>query len=98
MRQNLTFILTLDNNFAPYLVDMARWEKKTATTHLHGFTEDCEELKRELRKTAAQKCAQLELMLGQIANYATVISGNTITKLSTSLSDIWAKLRQHYSS
>ena len=35
-------------------------------------------------------------MLGQIANYATVISRNTITKLSTSLNDIWAKLRQHY--
>ena len=35
-------------------------------------------------------------MLGQVANYAAVISCNTITKLPTSLYNIWAKLRQHY--
>ena len=88
LNEEIRYILTLDNNFAPYLVDTARWEKKTATTPLCGFKDDGEELKRELQKTAAQKCAQLELMLGQIANFATVISHNTITTLSTSLKDI----------
>ena len=35
-------------------------------------------------------------MLGQIANYASVISRNSIVKSSTSLNDIWQKLRQHF--
>ena len=33
---------------------------------------------------------------GQIANYATIISRNQIVKSSTSLTDIWDKIRQHY--
>ena len=35
-------------------------------------------------------------MLGQVANYATVISRNQITKNSTSLNDIWNKIREHF--
>ena len=35
-------------------------------------------------------------MLGQIANYATIISRNTIVKSSTSLNNIWTKIREHY--
>ena len=35
-------------------------------------------------------------MLGQIANFATIISRNEIIKNSTSLNDIWNKIRQHY--
>ena len=35
------------------------------------------------RLTAAQKCAHLELMLGQTANYASVIAQNSIVKSST---------------
>ena len=47
-------------------------------------------------RTAAQKSAHLELMLGQIANYATVISRNTIVEGSFSLNHIWSKIREHY--
>ena len=43
-----------------------------------------------------EKVAKLNLMLGQIANYATIISRNQIIKGSTSLNDIWGKIRQHY--
>ena len=34
--------------------------------------------------------------LGQIANFCPVISRNSIVKHSTSLNDIWQKIRQHY--
>ena len=46
--------------------------------------------------TAAQKNAHLDLLLGQIANFCPVISRNSIVKHSTSLNDIWQKIRQHY--
>lgn len=48
------------------------------------------------RRTAAQKATQLELLLGQIANYCPVISRNTIVKNSTSLSAIWQAIRAHF--
>ena len=35
-------------------------------------------------------------MLGQIANWATVISRNQIVERSVSLKDIWSKIREHY--
>ena len=35
-------------------------------------------------------------MLGQIANFATVVSRNQIVKQSTSLDSIWSLLREHY--
>ena len=35
-------------------------------------------------------------MLGQIANFATIISRNTIVKNATSLNDIWLKIREYY--
>ena len=46
--------------------------------------------------TKEEKCAVLDLLLGQIANFAIVISRNQITKNSTSLGDIWNKIREHY--
>jgi hypothetical protein len=48
------------------------------------------------RRTAAQKVTHLEMMLGQIANYAPVISRNTIVRNSTSISGVWQAIRQHY--
>ena len=47
-----------------------------------------------IRKTAAQKVYTLEMMLGQIANYAP-INRASITKNSTSLNYIWKALRLH---
>ena len=48
------------------------------------------------RKTAAEKVSSLELMLGQIANFCTVILRNMIVKNSTSLKDIWQLIRLHF--
>ncbi len=96
-RQNLLYILSLDPNFAPFLVDGFTWQKKSAQNPTRGFTDDpVQEPPDPNRKTAVQKNALLELMLGQIANYCSIVSRNTIVKTSTSLSNIWQKLREHY--
>ena len=95
-KENLLYILSLDNNFAPFLVDGVTWLKKSTVTPTRGFTDDANTIPEAQRRTAVQKCAHLELMLGQIANYATIISRNTIVKSSTSLTNIWTKIREHY--
>ena len=95
-RQNITYVLSLDPNFAEFLVDGRTWEKKTANNPLRGFVDDGETVPATKRKTASQKVAQLELMLGQIANFCPVISRNTIVKQSTSIPGIWQAIRLHF--
>ena len=95
-RQNLVYTLTLDSNFAPFLGDDCSWAKKTKSKPLRGFTDDPTSIPTESRKSAHQKAGMLDLMLGQIANFCPVISRNSIVKNSTSLNDIWGKIRLHY--
>ena len=95
-RQNLQYTLALDKNFAGFLVDGLTWLKKTSCAPLRGFTDDNEPIPEEQRRTAAQKVTQLELMLGQIANFCPIISRNTIVKNSTSMASIWQAIRLHY--
>ena len=93
-RQNLLYILSLDNNFAPFLVAGTVWQKKLRNNPLRGFTNDAAAVVGG--RTAAQKVAHLELMLGQIANFCPIISRNTIIKNSTSLDQIWQSVRAHF--
>lgn len=93
---NLKYILSLDPNFASFLTDEATWLKKTNASPLRGFTDDDDEVPAIRRRTAAQKVTHLEMMLGQIANYAPVISRNTIVRNSTSVNGVWQSIRQHY--
>ena len=95
-RQNLQYTLSLDPNFAGFLVDGFMWLKKSATTPLKGFTDDGDNIPEAKRCTAAQKVTQLELMLGQVANFCPVISRNTIVKNSTSFTNIWQAIHLHY--
>ncbi len=96
-RENLLYVLSLDKNFAPYIAKEATWGRITATDSTRGFVDDGDEVEDvTARLTRDQKLAQLNLMLGQIANFATVISRNQITRNSVSLTDIWSKLREHY--
>ncbi|MCG8111234.1 MAG: hypothetical protein N0E59_10785, partial [Candidatus Thiodiazotropha taylori] len=95
-RQNLQYVLSLDPYFADFLVEGVTWQKKTATTAFRGFTNDGADVPEENRRTAAQKATQLELMLGQIANFCPIISRNTIVRNSTSMSSIWQSIRQHF--
>ena len=89
-KENLLYTLSLDENFTPFLEDGFIWHKKTANNVNRGFVDDPPGSRN--RKYAVQKCAKLELMLGQVANYCTIIARNTIVKNSTSLNDIWMKV------
>lgn len=95
-RQNLIYTLSLDKNFAPFLVADTWWEKKTKTTPYRGFSDDDENIPERNRLTKEQKVNMLELLLGQIANYCPTISRNTIMKNSTSIDQIWQTIRLHY--
>ena len=94
--QNLTYTLSLDNNFATFLDDGAVWDKRTKANPLRGFTDDGHSVPAARRLTAQQTVTFLELMLGQIANYCPVISRNTIVRNSTSIDSVWHTIRQHY--
>ena len=91
-RQNLLFTLTLQPKFVPYLKDGVTWGKKTTASPNRGFVDDGEG---DIRQTAAEKTAVLELMLGQIANFCP-ISRSLIVKKSTCLNDVWQQIRQYY--
>lgn len=95
-RQNLLYTLSLDNEFAPFLVSGVQWEKKSKASPFRGFTDDAEPVPAAQRRTRQRKVSMLELMLGQIANYCPVISRLSIVKNSTSADQIWQTIRQHY--
>ena len=90
-RQNLVYTLSLDSNFAPFLAD-------GTTQSFRGLTNDGESVTLSKRRTARQKVNFLELMLGQMANYCSVISRNTLVKNSTSSSiqSVWNMIRAHF--
>ena len=92
-RQNLLYILTLDDKFIPFL--STSWSKKTAQSPTHGLTSDGDTVPEGSRPTAAQKNLNLELMLGQIANFCPGIARNTFLKDATSSYDVWQKIRLH---
>ena len=92
----LKYILFLDPNFADFLTDGSSWGKKTNAMPLRGFSNDPESVLAARRRTAAQKVTYLEVMLGQMANYAPIISQNSIVKNSFSISGVWQTIRQHY--
>ena len=93
-KENLVYTLSLDTNFAPFLKDDAKWTKTSTTDPNRGLVDDPTD--QADRKTKEQKVIQLNMMLGQIANFATVISRNQIVKNSTSLGNIWSKIREHF--
>ena len=58
LRQNLQYTVSLDQSFAPFLVDGFTWNKKTAADPLRGFNDDIEPIPEPQRRTAAQKVTQ----------------------------------------
>ena len=90
------YTLSLDPNFAHFLVEGTVWEKKTRTSPLRGFVDDDASTPEGSRRSAQQKVTQLDLMLGQIANYCPVISRNSIVRSSTSMDSIWQAIRMHF--
>jgi len=80
---HLLYLLNTDKNFAPFLISGKSWEKKGRNNPLRGLANE-------------QEVVNLELMLGQIANFCSVISRNTILRNSTSLDHVWQHIRAHY--
>ena len=98
-KENLCYTLSLDPAFKPFLADDVTWRKSTDPAPSRGFTDTTQtdaDGNTTVTESKESKCATLNLMLGQIANYCTVISRNQIIKNSTSLSNIWDIIRQHY--
>lgn len=95
-RSNLLYSLSLDRNFARFLVPGITWLKRTNVTPLRGFVDDGVEVVVAHRLTAQQKVTHLELMLGQIANYCPIISRSTFIKSSTSIQSVWQAIRLHF--
>lgn len=70
-KENLIYTLSLDANFAPFLKSDSKWNKASSTDPNRGLEDDAADA--DNRKTKEQKVIQLNMMLGQIANFATVI-------------------------
>ena len=92
-RQNLLYILYLDDKFITFL--STSWSKKTAQSPTHGLTSDGDTVPEGFWPTAAQKNRNLELMLWQIVNFCPGIARNTFLKDATSFYDVWQKIRLH---
>ena len=91
----MKYILLLDLNFASFLTDGTSWGKKMNASPIRGFTNNGDSIPTLQRRTAAQKVAHLEMMLGQIANYAPILSRNSIVKNSTSINGVWHTIHKH---
>ena len=96
LRQNLLYILSLDPNFAHFLLEETTWQRKTSNQPTRGFADAGEDVPQANRRIAAPKVTHLELMLGQIANFCPVVARNTIVKNSTSMQSISQATRAHF--
>ena len=80
---NIKYHLSLNNDFAAFIESDATWGKQSVANR--GFVSDGESVPAAQRKTAAQKCLQLNRMSGVIAQFAPSLLRNDIIKKSTSL-------------
>ena len=95
-KENLMYTLSLDRNFSRFLSPEVTWTE-VCDEHPHrGLTDDPTSIPADERHSKEIKCTHLNLLLGQIANYANIISRNQIVQESTSINSIWAMIREHY--
>ena len=92
-RRNTHYVLSLDPNQTEFLKKGFTWKRKRVDTN-RGFTDDAEGTTN--KRTKEQKTTHLELMLGQVANYCTVIADKFIIDESTSIDSVWNAIRLHY--
>ena len=91
-QSNINYHLSLNNEFAAYIDPASTWSKASVANR--GLVSDANTVQNA--KTAAQKNAVLEQMLGLVAQFAPSLLRNDIIKKSTSLGWIWQRIRQHY--
>ena len=85
-KHNQLYNLQADPVFKAFMASTTTWQKKGVANR--GLTADAD------GKTAAEKCQTLNLMLDQIANWCPYISRTFLVKQSTSLNDVWQKIRR----
>ena len=91
-KHSVLYNLRLDGDFKNYLsVDFGIKTKLKPNRSLVDDTTG------ENKKTAAQKCEDVDFMLSQIAQYCPTIPHNDIIKDCASLSDVWQVVRMHSS-
>ena len=94
-KENLKYTLDLDNNCKPFVsCNCTSWSD--SDTADRGLADDGSLVPQDDRKTKSEKARLLTLMLGQIANWCTVISRHQIVNESTSLDSIWSMIREYY--
>ena len=93
-KDTLVYTLDLDPKFSPFLKAGVTWGD--SDTENRGFLDDNEPIPEAERKTKGEKVRVLNLMLGQIANWCTIIARHQIVNESTSLDSIWSMIREHY--
>ena len=91
-KENLLFNLTIDGSFSEFLAEDFKWSPPSVLNR--GLVDDTTQGQNS--RTAAQKVAYLNLMLGSIAGYAPIIRRTFFTQDACSLHDIWSRLRTYY--
>ena len=93
---NLVYIFKQIPEFLPFVT--ANWQRLTRQNPNRGFTDDAVLLDADghvVGRTAVQKSAIVEDMLGMVANHCDIIARRSLLE-STSLSDVLHKIRLHF--
>ena len=91
-QEGMEFHISLDVKSARFLTDLRTW----TTADDRGFTDDTMDVAEDKRMNGLAKKMLLNIILGSVASLAPVISPKFIKKQSTSLNDIWSRLRTHF--
>ena len=89
----LEYYLGLDDRFTEFLDENFTWKSKNICQN-RGLIEI--KLENGTVISASKRAKYLDMFLGQIACYATVISRETIVRDCRSMKEIFQKLRTHY--
>ena len=91
-KENLIFNLTIDGSFSEFLEENFKWSPPSVVNR--GLVAD--PATKPNGRTAEQKAAYLNLMLGSIAGFAPIIRRTFFTQDACSLHEIWSRLRTYY--
>ena len=101
-----TYILKLNSDFRPFLLDGVVWGKKVKNkptrdlqdeTKVETIVVEGEERQvQTIVKSKEEKVLDVDFMLEQVANYAPNIPRHDITRESGSLPEVFMKIRQYY--
>ena len=101
-KANIIYSLRLNKDFQPYLTEGFIFGRKTRAKPSRDLVDDIktERVNDEdvvtIIKSKEEKAVIVDLMLDQIANWASCIPRNDITRDCRSLNDVWSKIRQFF--